>query len=233
MPQIPPIAIGQLPPAAVWRIGQTHGCDGLTVQDAMLLVGLYTNRNATIVDFDADPALALAARARTRCYSPGRTSDDVGQLGPMMGAAQLVHLVWPRSSGSTADAAALFEAVAALLADDGILVVCLTPRAGRPDNAEHVRLCQAMGGAGLGCFQRIVIAETASDGVDRFTYHADAGELDALLSQRAECGRPRADLLICSRRRPSAHEAAGTGGHGRTARRSGAAASDAAGGGAR
>ena len=233
MPQNPPIAIGHLPPAAVWRIGQTHGYDGLTVQDAMLLVGLYTSRDATIVDFDADPALALAARARARCYRPVRTSEEVGQLGPTMGASQLVHLAWPRPSGTAADVAALFEAVAALLADDGILVVCLAPGAGGPDNAEHVRLRQAVGGAGLVCFQRIVIAAAATDGVDRFTYHLDAGELDALLSRRAESGRLRADLLICSRRQPPAHEVAGTGGHGRTARRSGAAASDAAGGGAR
>ena len=91
----------------------------------------------------------------------------------------------------------------------------------------------AVGGAGLVCLQRIVIAAAASDGADRFTYHLDANELDALLSQRGECGRLRADLLIYNRRPPSAHEVAGTGGHGRTARRSGAAASDAAGDGTR
>jgi hypothetical protein len=91
MPHTPPTTTDHCPPIAVWHTGHDRAGEDLTVDDAMLLLSVYTTCSATVVDLDADPALALVARASARPHLPLRTLDSADRLRPAASRAELVY----------------------------------------------------------------------------------------------------------------------------------------------
>lgn len=192
-----------MPPVAVWHISQDTTGPDLTVADAVRLVAVYTSRGSLIVDLDADPALALAARAEGRLYLPAHDRRQTAGLDTHLGRTQLVALAWPRPGSDAAEPAVLLQAAAQLLDDDGHVVVSRAPQPDRPEADGHGRLLDAAYATGLRGVQRIVIVH-APNGPDRFIYAGAGADIRELVGDHP-CGDATGigrDLLVCSRTAP-------------------------------
>jgi hypothetical protein len=189
-----------VPPVAVWHIGQDATGPDLTAVDAARLVAVYTSHGGLIVDLDADPALALAARAGGRLYLPVHDRRQAAGLDIHLGRAQLVALAWPRPGHDAAEPAVLLQAAAQLLDDDGHIVVLTATQPDRPEADGHGRRLDAAYACGLRCVQRIVIVH-AETGPDRFVYAGAGADLRELVGHhpRGNASGIGLDLLICRR----------------------------------
>lgn len=211
-----------MPPVAVWHIRQDTTGPDLTVADAVRLVAVYTSRGGLIVDLDADPALALSARAGGRLYLPVHDRRHAARLGTRLGRAQLVALTWPRPGHDATEPAVVLQAAAQLLDDDGHVVVSTALQNHRPEADGHGRLLDAAYATGLRGVQRIVIVHTAN-GPDRFVYAGPGADLRELVGdhRHGDVTGDGRDLLVCRRtdaggrrpdRRTPAHGMAGSAG---------------------
>jgi hypothetical protein len=198
--QHPDLYTGHAPPVAVWCIRQDTIDPDLSVADALRLVAVYTSRGGLIVDLDADPALALAARAGGRLHLPVNDRRRAAGLDMRLGQAQLVVLAWPRPDHDAAELAVLLQAAAQLLDDDGHVIVSTAPQPGRPESDGHARLLDAAYATGLRGVQRIVIVH-APTGPDRFTYAGAGADVRELTGDhpRGDAAGIRRDLLVCGR----------------------------------
>jgi hypothetical protein len=171
-------------PVIVWRTTPDEpnaasdtdtGDSPLTARLAHHLVALYSDVHSTVVDFDADDNLRHAADANGRRHLAIASSADLIQLAQQRRPAALIVVRWPRpvTNAAEQDAHALLTACEHNLADDGSVIVAVTAAtAGQTGTtyAEHERiLLAAARAAGLRHLHDIV-ALTAADGRDSFTY---------------------------------------------------------------
>jgi hypothetical protein len=147
----------------------------LTSHLAQYLVAIYSDVHSTVVDFDADDILRHAVDANGRRYLAIASPDDLTILTAQRRSAVLIVLRWPRPATNAAeqDAHALLLACQHHLADDGSVIVAVTAAAAGQTGttyADHERiLLAAARAAGLRHLHDIV-ALTAADGRDSFTY---------------------------------------------------------------